>query len=268
MEHREFLTIIEQVAGVPFEVTDNVACPTLRILARRITTGQAKQIAAHLPVPLRPCLDPEANPEKYHLDGFLQRVADQLDVDSVTAERLALGVFAAIWRAAGPDEFNDLRSELPKDFYPLMDAAAEAVPLPEDEPLFIGGLTHDEFIDRVAEQAGITDRDRVSRAVEAVLEMIGLRISPGQVADLIPMLPLELRAPLRRGNSRSRRGAVPLSPDVFLHDTAKRAGITRQEALKDLRAVFAVLPQAVGDKEYDDVISQLPGEYRPMRKHG
>jgi hypothetical protein len=29
-----------------------------------------------------------------------------------------------------------------------------------------------------------------------------------------------------------------------------------------------VLPQAIGDKEYDDVIAQLPGEYRPLLKRG
>jgi uncharacterized protein (DUF2267 family) len=266
MEHREFLTIIEQVAGVPDETAENIACVTLRTLALRISLGQAQDIREHLPVPQRSCLEAEGKPEKYHLDGFLQRIAEQLGVEPDTAERLALGALAAVWRAVGPDEFDDLRSELPKDFYPLLDAAMEAAPIPEEEPLFIGGLTYDEFIDHVAERAGVTDRDRVRRAVDAVLEMLGLRISPGEVADLIPLLPLELRLPLRRGNSRSSRGAVPLSPDVFLHDVAKRAGVTRQEALKDVRAVFAVLPQAIGKKEYDDVVAQLPGEYRPLLK--
>jgi uncharacterized protein (DUF2267 family) len=96
MEHREFLTIVGQVAGVPDEETENIACLTLRTLALRISTGQAKQIAAHLSVPLRRCLEAEGKPEKYHLDGFLQRIAEQLGVDPGAAEQLVLGVFAAV----------------------------------------------------------------------------------------------------------------------------------------------------------------------------
>lgn len=204
MDYQEFITIVEQVADISGEEAESVACLTLRLLARRVTPGEAE----------------------------------------------------------------DLRAELPKDFCPLMDTAMAAAPPPaEDEPPFAGGLRYDEFLDRVAVLAA-TDRDHAHRATEAVLDMLGLRLSACQADDLLPLLPLQFRPALRRGGARSRGGAVPLSPDVFLHDVAKRAGVTRGDATKDVRAVFAVLREAVGEKEYHDAIARLPGEYRPLLQPG
>jgi uncharacterized protein (DUF2267 family) len=267
MDYQEFMTTVEQVAGISGEEAEQVSCPTLRTLARRITIGEAADLRELLPDALRPCMEPGGPAEKFHVDEFIQRIAEEVGVAPEAAEGQARGVLAALWRAVGPDEFDDLRSELPKDFSPLLDAAVAAAPPPAEEPPFMGNLSYDAFLDRVAERAGI-DRDRAARAAEAVLEILGLRLSTGQVRDLMPLLPLELRAALRRGNARSGGGSVPLSPDVFLRDVARRAGVTRAEATKDVRAVFPVLREAIGEKEYHDTIAQLPGDYQPLLKSG
>jgi uncharacterized protein (DUF2267 family) len=267
MDDQEFITIVEQVAGVSDEEAEQVTCLALRTLAHRITMGEAEDLGERLPERLRPCIEPAAPFEKFHVDEFLRRIGEPLGLDPQAAEERARGVFAALWRAVGQEEFDDLRSELPKDFAPLLDSAVTAAPPPEDEPPFRGNLSYDEILDRVAERAGI-DRDRAAHAVRAVVEMLGLRLSAGQAADLIPFLPPELRPALRRGMARSRGGSVPLSPDVFLHDVARRAGGGRGEAARDVRAVFPVLRAAIGEKEYHDTIAQLPGEYRPLLKQG
>jgi uncharacterized protein (DUF2267 family) len=267
MDYQDFITIVEQVAGISGKEAEQVSCLTLRTLARRITVGEAEDLGERLPDALRPCLEPGGPSEKFHVDEFIRRIAEQAGAAPEAAERQARGVLAALWRAVGAEEFDDLRSELPKDFSPLLDAAVAVAPPPEDEPPFTGNLSYDAFLDRVAERAGI-DRDRAARAAEAVLDILGLRLSASQAEDLIPLLPLELRAPLRRGKARSRGGSVPLSPDVFLRDVARRAGVTRAEAAKDVRAVFPVLREAIGEKEYHDTIAQLPGEYRPLLKQG
>jgi uncharacterized protein (DUF2267 family) len=267
MDDQEFTTIVEQVAGVSGEEAEEISCLTLRTLAHRITIGEAEDLGERLPEKLRPCIRPEPPFEKFHVDEFLRRVAEPLGLDLRAAEERTRGVLAALWRAVGQEEFDDLRSELPKDFQPLLDSAVAAAPPPEDEPAFRGNLSYDEILDRVAERAGI-DRDRAVHAVQAVLEMLGLRLSAGQAADLIPLLPPELRPAFRRGMARSRGGSVPLSPDVFLHDVARRAGGGRGDAARDVRAVFPVLRQAIGEKEYHDTVAQLPGEYRPLLKQG
>ncbi|MGW5160862.1 DUF2267 domain-containing protein [Nonomuraea wenchangensis] len=267
MDYQEFITIVEQAADVPAEEAERVSCLTLRTLARRITMGEAEDLGERLPDRLRPCVQADGPTEKFHLDEFIRRIAEQMEVDPDTAERRACGVLAALWRAVGPDEFDDLRSELPSDFAPLLDTAAATVPPQEEEPPFTGNLSYDTFLDRVRERAGI-GRDHAARAADAVLEVLGLRLTGGQVRDLIPLLPLELRPALRRGDARSKRGAVPISPDVFLHDVAKREGVTQADAHKDVRAVFAVLREAIGEKEYHDTVAQLPGEYRPLLKQG
>jgi uncharacterized protein (DUF2267 family) len=267
MEYQEFITIVEQVAGVSGKEAHRVSCLTLRTLARRLSLGEAEDLGERLPEPLRPCMRPDGPEEKFHLDEFIGRIAEEAGVAPDVAERQARGVLAALWRSVGPDEFDDLRSELPKDFAPLLDTATATVPPAEEEPPFAGNLSYDAFIDRVVERAGI-GRDRAARAADAVLEVLGLRLSGGQAEDLIPLLPPELRPALRRGISRGRGGAVPISPDVFLHDVARREGVTQADANQDVRAVFAVLREAIGEKEYHDTIAQLPGEYRPLLKQG
>jgi uncharacterized protein (DUF2267 family) len=266
MEYQEFIRIVEQVAGVPEKEAADVSCATLRLFGRRITAGEAEDLAERLPDQLRPCITPVSPTEKFHVEELIGSIAAELGLDPAEAEERVRGVLAALWRAVGPDEYEDLRSELPKDFYPLFDAAVAAAP-PEGEPPFAGNLTYEQLLARVAERAGAS-RERAERAAQAVLEMLGLRLSAGQAEDLLPLLPVELRPAVRRGAARSRGGAVPLSPDVFVHDVAERAGVTRAEAQKDVRAVFAVLREAVGEKEYHDTVAQLPGEYRPLLKQG
>ncbi|MDP9863955.1 MULTISPECIES: DUF2267 domain-containing protein [Streptosporangium] len=268
MDYQEFVTIVGQVADISDEEAESVTRLTLRTLARRVTPGEAERLGRRLPEPLRPSVEPTGPPERFHVDEFVRRIAEHTGLDAEAVAEQARGVLAALWRAVGPDGFEDLRAELPPDFYPLMDTAVAAAPPPaEDEPPFTGRLSGEELLDRVAEGAP-TDRARARRATEAVLEMLGLRLPAGQADGLTPLLPPPLRPALRRGRARGRGGTVPLSPDVFLHDVAMRAGADRAEAARDVRAVFAALRETIGDREYHDTVAQLPGEYRPLMRQG
>ncbi|MGW0806639.1 DUF2267 domain-containing protein [Nonomuraea sp. NPDC002799] len=267
MEFQDFISIVKQAAGLANEEAERVSCLTLRLLARRISAGAAADLGELLPEPLQTCLEPEGPPEKYHHDEFIGRIAEIIGTGPDAAERQARGVLAALGRAVGPEEFANLRSELPDDFALLLDAASGTAPPEAREPSFTGNLPYDTFVGRVATRAGI-GRERAARAAEAVLEVLGIRLSGGQVAEISPPLPAELRAALLRGNTRGRQGAVPASPDVFLHDVAKREDVTRADAYQDVKAVFAVLREAIGEKEYHDMIAELPGGYRPLLRQG
>jgi uncharacterized protein (DUF2267 family) len=97
-----------------------------------------------------------------------------------------------------------------------------------------------------------------------VLEVLAMRITAGQVTDLAPFVPVELRRALENGVARSGGKAVRLSLEAFLREVARRERLPRAEAFKHAKAVLAVLRDAVGDKEFSDTVAQLPGEYRVL----
>jgi uncharacterized protein (DUF2267 family) len=71
-----------------------------------------------------------------------------------------------------------MASELPKEFGPLV--ASGQLP-PREQPERPSGMPPDEFFGRVAARAGL-DRTAAARAADAVLEVLGERISGGQAA--------------------------------------------------------------------------------------
>jgi uncharacterized protein (DUF2267 family) len=126
MDYQHFITMIKERAHVPEEDPERLACTTLHTLAQRISKGEAEDLAVRLPEQLQRCIEHEGPREQFDVDEFIQRIAETLGVDRSTAEQNARAVLAALWRAVGPKEFDDMRSELPKDFGPLLDDAVGA----------------------------------------------------------------------------------------------------------------------------------------------
>jgi uncharacterized protein (DUF2267 family) len=128
MDYDEFLDLVAQEAGrASREESERATHATLKVLARRITAGEAQDIAAELPEQLRRWLvqDADERPETFGRDEFLQRViAVELGViDEATAERHARAVFAALRRAVSPKEIHDVLAQLPKDLQELITTA-------------------------------------------------------------------------------------------------------------------------------------------------
>lgn len=268
MEYDSFISMVQAMAPMGRPETERVACLTLQTLERRLSPGEAADIAQLLPAELRSCMTPERDRETFHVDGFLRRISEAAGLDRPTTERAARAVLAALRRAIGREEFGDLRSELPEDLQRFLDQAAAATPPgEEDDPPFAGALPFAEFLDRVADEAGL-DPERARRAAEAVLEALGVRITAGEADDLMPFLPPELRPALTRGLVEGGREAVPLPLEAFIERIAEREGVSPEEATAHARAVFSVLRETVGDKEYDDTLAQLPDSYRILLRQG
>jgi uncharacterized protein (DUF2267 family) len=113
----------------------------------------------------------------------------------------------------------------------------------------------------VAERATRGDRDKAADLTRASLQTLAERISGGEADDLASQLPQELKGWLTGKQER----AEDFDIDEFTKRVWQRAGLPSQEdAERGVVAVFATLREAVTGGEFDDVLSQLPDQYRRL----
>jgi uncharacterized protein (DUF2267 family) len=257
MEHQDFLTTVQQAAGVDRQTAERATIATLQTLAERISREEARDLADRLPPELAGWLAAETRGQPFGVDEFLRRVAEREGVDPRTAEQHAGAVFLALGRALGRDELDDVLAQLPQEYGPLLRWA------PGPHPHIV---TLEELLEHVRRHGGL-DEASARRATEAVLETLGERISRGEVEDLLAQLPVELHAPLRRGDDLSHGAARPMSLDDFVRRVAEREGVTPDTAREHARAVFAALRAAISSDEFFDVSAQLPDDYAALLAH-
>jgi uncharacterized protein (DUF2267 family) len=254
MDHERFLAIVEREAGVDRQEAERATRATLETLSVRLSEGLARSVAEKLPEELAQWIRPRGAREKLSAEEFLQRVAEREGTDVATAERHARAVFLALGRALTAPDFEDLTRELPKDFRPLLEEAlrppAPVVPI-------------EEFLRRVADRAGV-DTEAARRASEAVLETLAERLAGGEVDDLRKQLPTELHDALRRGKERTHGVARKMSLEQFLGAVAEREGVSVDEAREHARGLFLTLRDALTEKEYSDIWSELPRQYEVL----
>jgi uncharacterized protein (DUF2267 family) len=170
------------------------------------------------------------------------------DTDKATAERYTTAVFVALSRALEPELFRALIGELSKDVRPLTEKARR----PANQ--------RREFLRPVADRTGLDD-ERALVVTEAVFETLAERIVGGEVDDLIKELPRDLRPALEWGRERSAGQGRRMSLDEFLTLVAERAGVTPGHARGYAGAVLATVHDAVTEKEFRDLISELQCSY-------
>lgn len=117
------------------------------------------------------------------------------------------------------------------------------------------------YVDRVARRTG-TSGERAAELTRATLETLAERLTGGEVLDLAAQLPKPLQRVLnpRPGlEAADRFGAAE-----FVARVARRAGCDENAARDAVRAVFTTLREAISGGEFQDVVVQLPRDYRDM----
>lgn len=120
-------------------------------------------------------------------------------------------------------------------------------------------MKYDEFIARVAESAGVS-KEQAERLTRATLATLAERITGGEARDLASQLPLPLQNPLLG----AREEAEPFSFEEFVRRTAQRAETDPGVAELAVEAVMLTLRDAVTPGEFDDVVSQLPQDFKHL----
>jgi uncharacterized protein (DUF2267 family) len=120
-------------------------------------------------------------------------------------------------------------------------------------------VKYDEFIARVAENVGVSTAE-AEQLTFATLATLAERISGREARDLAAQLPKRLQDPLLPAYEE----AEGFSFTEFVRRTAVRAGTDAAVAEVAVDAVLATLRDAVTPGEFDDVLSQLPQDFKRL----
>jgi uncharacterized protein (DUF2267 family) len=120
MDYQTFTRTAAQRAGMPEETVERVERATLRTLADRISGGEAQDLAAQLPSPLKEPLQVPEDAEPFGVEEFVRRVAERGEVGPEEARTGAAAVLTTVREAVTPGEFDDVLSQLPQEYRELV----------------------------------------------------------------------------------------------------------------------------------------------------
>jgi uncharacterized protein (DUF2267 family) len=130
VNYAEFIEAVARRAQVPSDEAEAITRAALETLTDRITAGQASRIAGQLPVELREHLHKTTSAigaqiaESFGVDEFVERVAARAGVDVTMADAGMRAAFSTIGEAVSTDELQDMVSQLPKEFWEMIQAGA------------------------------------------------------------------------------------------------------------------------------------------------
>jgi uncharacterized protein (DUF2267 family) len=117
MKYDEFIARVAENVGVSSSEAEKLTSATLETLAERISGGEARDLAAQLPLPLQDALQPASEEaERFSFKEFVRRTAERAGMDAGVAEIAVDAVLVTLRDAVTPGEFDDVLSQLPQDF--------------------------------------------------------------------------------------------------------------------------------------------------------
>lgn len=118
-----------------------------------------------------------------------------------------------------------------------------------------------EFVHSVARRSGVP-QPQAEVLTRATLQTLAERLTAGEARDLGEQLPRELRDDL----CQAQGGAEPFGLAEFIQRVSARAGVDATLADRTVPAVFKTICKEVTSEELDDVLAQLPAEFRDVRE--
>ncbi len=122
-------------------------------------------------------------------------------------------------------------------------------------------MKFEEFVGQVRHRALLSSRPEAERAIQATLETLAERLAGGEPNHLAAQLPRRIAQYLQHPWSGM---GERFSLDEFFERVSEREEVEQPQAAYHARVVIEVLQEAVTKGEIDDVLAQLPGDYRPL----
>jgi uncharacterized protein (DUF2267 family) len=181
-------------------------------------------------------------------DRFFSVVEREAGVDRETAVAAARATLVTLAQRVHDGPLHKVQTQAPK---------ATRSWLSSKEPHEL--LDADEFVARVAERTE-ADPDTARRYVHAALLALSRAVTADAWEDVVRELPADF-GPLLEG---TRPSGIPMPLDEFLQWVVDRAGIDRDTALRATEAVLETLGERIAGGEVDDLVKELPPEFRPV----
>jgi uncharacterized protein (DUF2267 family) len=125
VQYAEFVKAVAARAGLPRDEAETLTRSTLRVLGERLTGGEAEDLRAQLPRELQEDLLPVSEQaEDFDVDEFSRRVAQRTGIDEADAGAAVVAVLATIRDAVSEGEFDDVMSQLGREFAELVDSVS------------------------------------------------------------------------------------------------------------------------------------------------
>jgi uncharacterized protein (DUF2267 family) len=119
MQEHEFVSAVKESLDLPDNRSaERAVKATLTVLGQRLEGGEAKDLASQLPGSLADALPNEGGGERFDVDTFYQRIAEQ-EGEGVTvaqARQHARAIAKGLETALTDGEWQNFTSQLPNDF--------------------------------------------------------------------------------------------------------------------------------------------------------
>jgi uncharacterized protein (DUF2267 family) len=124
VHYDDFISSLAHRTGRPREQAESLTNATLRVLADRISAGEADDLAAQLPRELKgPLIPPTPDAQSFGVQEFARRVARRAGTEKSDACAGVVAVLVTLRAAVTPGEYDDVLSQLGREFTELVDAA-------------------------------------------------------------------------------------------------------------------------------------------------
>ncbi len=116
-----------------------------------------------------------------------------------------------------------------------------------------------DYVQFVKERSAIRSDEAAKRAIEAVLQILGQRISPGQAEDIAVMLPPQLKPFLMQTDAPEK-----FNLPEFLKRISEKEQVSPAVAEEHARAVLSVLAEWIPRAELRNTLAQIPNDMRNL----
>ena len=119
MQEHEFVSAVKESLELPDnEAAATAIRSTLAVLGQRLAGGETKDLASQLPGGLKEYLPAEGGGERFGVDTFYERIADQEGggVTVAQARQHARSVAKGLETALSDGEWSDFTSQLSEDY--------------------------------------------------------------------------------------------------------------------------------------------------------
>jgi uncharacterized protein (DUF2267 family) len=123
VQYEEFVSKVAQQAGISRTEAEKLAAAVIRTLGERLSGGEAEDLRAQLPEPLKgDLISTREEAEGFGVEEFARRVAEKAGISQGQAGAAVVAVLDTPGEAVSPGEFDDVLAQLGREFAELIDS--------------------------------------------------------------------------------------------------------------------------------------------------